>query len=87
MQAFYQTGDAQQLCGAEKMIAFLAADIAAFKKAQQPTWHAIRGTRENPEFSLSLPPQPQLIIRKSGILKIEWNPHILLVAMYRYSHF
>lgn len=56
MQAFYQTGDAQQLCGAEKMIAFLAADIAAFKKAQQPTWHAIRGTRERPRvLSLTSP--------------------------------
>lgn len=40
-QAFYQTGDAQQLCRAETMLAFLAADIAAFKKAQQPARHAI----------------------------------------------
>lgn len=78
-QAFYQTGDAWQLCGAEKMIAFLAADTAAFKKAQQPIRHVIQGHKGATESYPSPLPQPQLI-RNFGIFsKTEGNPHTLLV--------
>lgn len=77
-QAFYQTGDAWQLCGAEK-IAFLAADTAAFSKAQQPIRHVIQGHKRATESYPSPLPQPQLI-RNFGILsKTEGNPHTLLV--------
>lgn len=61
-----------------EVIAFLAADTAAFKKAQQPVWHAIQRHKRATEFYLSPLFQPQLIIRNSGILKAEGNPMLIV---------
>lgn len=84
-QTFYQAGDAGGWRGGRETAAFLAADIAAFREASSG---CELGTQESWQPSLSPPSQPQLIIRKSGILKqTEWTPHIELVAMRRCSHF
>lgn len=86
--AFYHTGDALQLCGAEKAMAFLAHDRAAFKKAQQPVQHATRGHERAHQSHFSPTNQSQCSIGKSGILtKTEETPHTLVVAMNRCSHF
>lgn len=45
-QAFYQTGDARQLCGAQKAMVFLAHDRGTFRKAQWPVQQATGDTRE-----------------------------------------